>query len=121
MSFVDFVERGSKKALSDWDGTQLRYCSMTDVGMVRKNNEDSYATAEELGLFVVADGMGGRAGGEVASALAVAAPIPLLAPVTTAISSIFSLSIKSQIVIGSLEFEYGATHWLCLSRDFWLA
>jgi serine/threonine protein phosphatase PrpC len=71
MTFMNFAERDSKKGLSDWNGAPLRFCATTDVGMVRKNNEDSYVTVEELGLFVVADGMGGRAGGEVASALAV--------------------------------------------------
>jgi protein phosphatase len=43
----------------------------TDQGQRRKNNEDSYLVVEELGLFVVADGMGGYAGGEIASRLAV--------------------------------------------------
>jgi len=43
----------------------------TDKGQKRKNNEDSYAVLDEHGLFVVADGMGGYAGGEIASALTV--------------------------------------------------
>jgi serine/threonine protein phosphatase PrpC len=44
---------------------------LTDVGMVREHNEDS-ACADEGGMFfVVADGMGGHAAGEVASAMAV--------------------------------------------------
>ncbi|MEX2304455.1 MAG: Stp1/IreP family PP2C-type Ser/Thr phosphatase [Bryobacterales bacterium] len=44
---------------------------MSHVGMVRSNNEDSFATVPELGLFLVADGMGGAKAGEKASRIAV--------------------------------------------------
>lgn len=52
---------------------QLTYACRTDVGMVRVGNEDSmYAEANPYrGVFMVADGMGGHAAGEVASAMAV--------------------------------------------------
>jgi PPM family protein phosphatase len=46
-------------------------CGMTDVGVKRTNNEDNYLINDELNLFVVCDGMGGHAGGEFASAIAV--------------------------------------------------
>ena len=42
----------------------------TDIGRVRENNEDSFQLAPELNLFVLCDGMGGQASGEVASRLA---------------------------------------------------
>jgi len=51
--------------------TVLRAGSATDVGRTRSVNQDSLLTAPNL--FVVADGMGGHAGGEVASSTAIAA------------------------------------------------
>lgn len=44
---------------------------VTDVGCVRTNNEDCFRIVEPMHLFVLADGMGGEAHGEIASALAV--------------------------------------------------
>lgn len=49
----------------------IRSAGLSDVGRRRKSNEDSFAISEDGALFVVADGMGGHAAGEVASRLAV--------------------------------------------------
>ncbi len=52
-------------------GTDVSFSSLTDVGRKREENEDNFLVDESLGLYVVCDGMGGHAAGEVASALAV--------------------------------------------------
>ena len=53
------------------DGQIVNYAARTDVGRIREHNEDSYCANEKLGLYVIADGMGGHASGEVASDIAV--------------------------------------------------
>jgi serine/threonine protein phosphatase PrpC len=50
---------------------QIKAFAVSDTGKVRKHNEDSFCIDEQLGLFVVCDGMGGHAAGEVASKTAV--------------------------------------------------
>ena len=46
---------------------QLSFAATTDAGLVRANNEDCYVADRDLAFFVVADGMGGHASGEIAS------------------------------------------------------
>jgi PPM family protein phosphatase len=71
----------------------IRYAARSDVGMLREGNEDSaYAGAR---LLVVADGMGGHVGGEIASAAAVNALRPLDSDVpTTELHNVLQHAVK---------------------------
>ena len=50
---------------------KIRVSGKTDIGLKRKLNEDSLLISSELGLYVIADGMGGHKAGEVASRMVV--------------------------------------------------
>ena len=45
--------------------------ALSDMGLERQVNEDNFAVSDELGIYIVADGMGGHSGGKVASEIAV--------------------------------------------------
>ena len=51
---------------------RFRSVGATDIGGRRQNNEDTFLIDHDLGLFLVADGVGGHMAGEIASAIAVA-------------------------------------------------
>jgi len=65
---------------------RVSFASATDKGLRRSINEDSLAVRDDLGLFVVADGMGGHAAGEVASQAAIEG-ITAFVEATVAVSS----------------------------------
>ncbi|RJL21837.1 PP2C family protein-serine/threonine phosphatase [Paracoccus siganidrum] len=60
----------------------FRVGALTDKGRVRSHNEDSLTSMPEMGLWAVADGMGGHAAGDVASALIVEELASLGVPVS---------------------------------------
>ncbi|MFN8577738.1 MAG: Stp1/IreP family PP2C-type Ser/Thr phosphatase [Candidatus Sericytochromatia bacterium] len=69
----------------------MRASGYTDVGKVREVNQDNFAAIDLLGLYIVADGMGGHAAGEKAS----------LSAVTTGIEVFSSYDFESQKLAGS--------------------
>lgn len=81
----------------------MRYSAKTHIGLVRGNNEDACACEADLGLFVIADGVGGLARGEVASRMAadkllagiIARCTPAFGPVTTDPADILAQSINA--------------------------
>lgn len=104
----------------------MRWAQLTDIGLVRSLNEDSLCVSPEIGLFAVADGMGGHLAGEVASATALQileqelakrlqkGEFPehaLVAAVQEANRQIFELSSQNQHLSGM-----GTTITACLKR-----
>jgi serine/threonine protein phosphatase PrpC len=63
--------RGYASGVAAQPALSILASGATDVGRRREHNEDAYLVDRSLGLFVVADGMGGHAGGGTASRLAV--------------------------------------------------
>ena len=49
----------------------IKSSGITDVGLRRDGNEDSFSVEDSLGLYIVADGMGGHLAGEIASRISV--------------------------------------------------
>src|SRR5918996_5028982 len=59
--------------MSPTSSLSFSWAVASDPGLRRTSNEDCYSTRPDIGLFVVADGMGGHVAGEVASRIAVEA------------------------------------------------
>lgn len=103
----------------------IRASGITDVGLKREANEDCFSADDALGLYVVADGMGGHLAGEVASKVAVKlinkcfsrwmesdAPEENIFGVPDE-----TLSRKGNYVLGSIRLANRAIHEMSLSHD----
>ena len=61
------MSRSAARIGGGWEAQQVQIVAATDVGLVRKRNEDFFMVAEPEGFVVICDGMGGHPGGDVAS------------------------------------------------------
>jgi serine/threonine protein phosphatase PrpC len=59
---------GGSRTRGDW---AIEAAARSDVGLKRRSNEDAFGSFDDLAVYVVADGMGGHAAGEIASSLTV--------------------------------------------------
>ncbi len=62
---------------------KISLCGKSDTGLVRKNNEDAFFVGVDLGIGILADGMGGAAAGELASHIFVQTAIDVFTPPAT--------------------------------------
>lgn len=72
-STSDFGSADGRSSVGAVEPVDVVGLGQTHIGRRRPNNEDTFVVNPDLGLFLVCDGMGGHAGGEVAAALAAAA------------------------------------------------
>tara|TARA_R110001599_G_scaffold353442_1_gene592238 strand:- start:8309 stop:9067 length:759 start_codon:yes stop_codon:yes gene_type:complete len=84
-----------------------RSCGVTHPGMKRSNNQDTFFSSDENGFWVLADGMGGNKGGEIASRIAQESiveglknSVELKTAILTAHRSILDYGTKHQELVG---------------------
>jgi len=90
----------------------MNFCAAarTDVGRKRRGNEDCYAAAADLGLYLVADGMGGHTAGQVASEIAAQASVDALRTLVDASASLtdklrYSVAAANREILDAAERE----------------
>lgn len=93
---------GDADAQSAAPSIRIAVSALSDIGCVRTNNEDAFGYNETLGIYVVCDGMGGMASGEVASSHAVAA---IVNSFTETASSAVPISTRLLIAINAANLD----------------
>jgi protein phosphatase len=86
----------------------LRSAARTDVGLRRRANEDRFAIAAHLGLYLVADGMGGHTAGQVAADLAAQSAVRALETLEAAEASLteklrYSVAAANREIFGTAQ------------------
>lgn len=84
--------------------TGLSCASGSDIGYRSDNNEDSYCAVPELGLWFIADGMGGHKSGEVASAIVSES---VVRAVRQGVNLVDAISLSHEAIIGASEEGIG--------------
>jgi protein phosphatase len=104
---------------------QIRASGLSDVGLKREGNEDAFSTEDSLGLYVVADGMGGHLAGEVASQIAVEMinkGIRRLIHEKTPLEEIFgtsdnSLSLEGNYILSTIRLANRVVYEMAIEKD----
>jgi PPM family protein phosphatase len=104
---------------------QIKSSGITDVGLKREGNEDAFSVEDALGLYVVADGMGGHLAGEIASGIAVEVinkAFRKWSAVEAGESEIFggpdtSLSLKGNYILGGIRLANRIIYELAVEKQ----
>jgi PPM family protein phosphatase len=103
---------------------QIKSSGITDVGLKREGNEDAFSVEDALGLYIVADGMGGHLAGEIASRVAVEIinkAFRKWSAKNASESEIFggpdsSLSLKGNYILGGIKLANRIIYELALEK-----